>query len=92
MGSLTDCPPPLSFPQYDVVSRDLSLPVFPTTRLAHLHLLLSRSQVCPATTAYALKAAFPEAELVIVPDAGHSAKEAGTKKLLTEFADSFKEL
>jgi proline iminopeptidase len=37
-----------------------------------------------ATTAYALKKAFPEITLHIVPDAGHSSREPGTAKLLIE--------
>ena len=37
-----------------------------------------------ATTAYALKKAWPEATLHIVPDAGHSSREPGTAKLLVE--------
>ncbi|KLO17410.1 peptidase S33, proline iminopeptidase 1 [Schizopora paradoxa] len=45
--------------------------------------------VCPATTAYALKKVFPEAELHIVPDAGHSARETGIAKLLVEATDKF---
>ena len=37
-----------------------------------------------ATTAYALKKAFPEITLNIVPDAGHSSRESGIAKLLVE--------
>ncbi|KAF4571213.1 hypothetical protein EYR40_007686 [Pleurotus pulmonarius] len=48
--------------------------------------------VCPATTAYALKKAFPELTLHIVPDAGHSARETGTAKLLVEATDKFADL
>ncbi|KAG9104064.1 hypothetical protein FRC06_005764 [Ceratobasidium sp. 370] len=40
--------------------------------------------VCPTTTAWALKRAWPEIDLKIVPDAGHSAREPGIAKLLTE--------
>ena len=36
------------------------------------------------TTAWALKKVFPEIELHIVPDAGHSSREPGTEKLLLE--------
>jgi len=43
--------------------------------------------VCPATTAYSLKKVWPELDLHIVPDAGHSAREPGTEKLLVEAAD-----
>ncbi|KAF8699119.1 Proline iminopeptidase, partial [Rhizoctonia solani] len=45
--------------------------------------------VCPITTAWALKKEWPDIELHIVPDAGHSAREPGTAKLLTEAADKF---
>ncbi|TEB34593.1 proline iminopeptidase [Coprinellus micaceus] len=48
--------------------------------------------VCPATTAYALKQVFPELEFHIVPDAGHSSREPGTAKLLTQATDKFAEL
>ena len=36
------------------------------------------------TTAYALKKAWPEITLHIVPDAGHSSRELSTTKLLIE--------
>jgi len=48
--------------------------------------------VCPATTAYALKKAWPEITLHIVPDAGHSSKEPGNEKLLVQAADQFADL
>ncbi|KAG8984914.1 hypothetical protein FRB93_006168 [Tulasnella sp. JGI-2019a] len=46
--------------------------------------------VCPATTAYALKKVFPEINLIIVPDAGHSAREVATSDLLTKAADHYR--
>jgi len=48
--------------------------------------------VCPATTAYALKKVWPEIEMHIVPDAGHSARETGTEKLLVQAANKFADL
>jgi len=48
--------------------------------------------VCPITTAHALKKAFPELTLHIVPDAGHSSREPGTSKLLVEATDKFSDL
>ncbi|KAG6877809.1 hypothetical protein C0993_003783 [Termitomyces sp. T159_Od127] len=48
--------------------------------------------VCPATTAYTLKKVFPELELHIVPDAGHSSREPGIAKLLVEATDKFADL
>jgi len=48
--------------------------------------------VCPITTAWALKKVWPEIDFHIVPDAGHSAKEPGTQKLLVETTDKYAEL
>ncbi|KAF9526401.1 proline iminopeptidase [Crepidotus variabilis] len=48
--------------------------------------------VCPATTAWALKKAFPEATLHIVADAGHSSREPGISKLLVQTTDKFADL
>ncbi|KAJ7773394.1 proline iminopeptidase [Mycena metata] len=51
--------------------------------------------ICPATTAYALKKVWPEITLHIVPDAGHSAREEGTARLLVEVleaADKFADI
>ncbi|KII85021.1 hypothetical protein PLICRDRAFT_45127 [Plicaturopsis crispa FD-325 SS-3] len=48
--------------------------------------------ICPATTAYALKKAWPEIEFNIVPDAGHSSREPGTSKLLVAATDKFADL
>jgi len=48
--------------------------------------------VCPATTAWALKKAFPELTLHIVPDAGHSSREAGIARLLVEATDKVADL
>ena len=45
--------------------------------------------VCPATTAYELHKKWG-ADLCIVPDAGHSAKEKGIRSLLVEWADRFR--
>jgi len=48
--------------------------------------------VCPATTAWALHKKWPEAELHIVPDCGHSAHEYGIAEKLVEAANKFKTL
>jgi proline iminopeptidase len=48
--------------------------------------------VCPIVSAWDLHKAFPEAELVIVPDAGHSAFEIGNTSALVEATDKFREL
>ncbi|MDH4313430.1 MAG: prolyl aminopeptidase [Gammaproteobacteria bacterium] len=45
--------------------------------------------LCPASTAWALSRAWPEAKLRIVPDAGHSAFEPGNIHELVMATDSF---
>jgi proline iminopeptidase len=45
--------------------------------------------VCPMETAWALHRAWPEAELCIVPDAGHSAMEPGNTHELVTATDRF---
>jgi len=46
--------------------------------------------VCPLESAWALHRAFPEADLRIVPDAGHSAYEPGNLHELIEATDRFR--
>lgn len=46
--------------------------------------------VCPITTANELHEAWPEAEYVIVPDAGHSAMEPGIRAALVRASERFK--
>jgi proline iminopeptidase len=46
--------------------------------------------VCPMQTAWALHKAWPEADLRIVPDAGHSAFEAGNTHELVSATDRFR--
>jgi proline iminopeptidase len=48
--------------------------------------------VCPATSAWDLHRAWPESELVLVPDAGHSASEPGIRSALIEATDRFRAL
>jgi proline iminopeptidase len=45
--------------------------------------------VCPARSAWALKKAWPEADLRMVPDAGHSAFEPGNARELVKATDRF---
>ena len=45
--------------------------------------------VCPIESAWALSKAWPGAEVVIVPDAGHSAYEPGISKALVAATDRF---
>src|SRR5579883_149984 len=46
--------------------------------------------VCPMRNAWDLHRAWPEAELIIVPDAGHTALEVGTRSRLLEATEAFK--
>lgn len=46
--------------------------------------------VCPPASAWDLAQAWPEAELKMVPDAGHSAAESGTMRALVAATESFK--
>jgi proline iminopeptidase len=48
--------------------------------------------VCPAKTAWELKKRLPSAELHIIDDAGHSAKEAGITAKLVAACDKYKTL
>ena len=45
--------------------------------------------VCPATSAWDLHRAWPEAKLIMVPDAGHSMTEPGIRSHLIEETDRF---
>jgi proline iminopeptidase len=48
--------------------------------------------VCPVRSAWDLHRAWPEAKLVIVPDAGHSMTEPGTRSVLIEETARFARL
>ncbi|KAJ3299373.1 hypothetical protein HK104_009161 [Borealophlyctis nickersoniae] len=48
--------------------------------------------VCPFRTAWDLHKRWPEAEFVVVEDAGHSAREVGVRSRLVEAADKFRDL
>jgi len=48
--------------------------------------------VCPAKTAWDLHKAWPEAKFMMVDDAGHSAKEAGTQTALLDATDAYADL
>ena len=45
--------------------------------------------VCPIESAWALHRAWPEAELVITPDSGHSAFDPPNSRALVAAADKF---
>ncbi|MFK8001005.1 MAG: prolyl aminopeptidase [Polyangiales bacterium] len=46
--------------------------------------------ICPPKSAWDLHRAFPEAELVLVPDAGHSARETGIQAALLQATEDFR--
>ena len=46
--------------------------------------------VCPARTAFELAAAWPNARLTVVPDAGHSALEPGVRRALVSAVERFR--
>lgn len=65
------------------------------SRLRHLPSIMVHGRydmICPIEGAFAVAEAWPEAELCIVPDAGHSAWEPGICKRLVEATDSFRSL
>ncbi len=45
--------------------------------------------ICPMRSAWDLHRAWPEADLVVVPDVGHSAFEGGTTAALIQATDRF---
>ena len=47
--------------------------------------------VCPITSAWELHKAFPEAEFIVIPDAGHSVSEPGITAALVDAMDNFKD-
>ena len=64
-------------------------------RIRHIPTIIVQGRydmVCPMVSAWDLHRAFPEAELVIVPDAGHSAYEKGTTSALVAATDQFRTL
>ncbi|WP_017662366.1 prolyl aminopeptidase [Baaleninema simplex] len=48
--------------------------------------------VCPMQSAWELHKAFPEAEFVVIPDAGHSVSESGILSALVDATDKFSKL
>lgn len=62
-------------------------------RIRHLRAVIVQGRydvVCPPESAWALHRAWPEADLKIVADAGHSAFEPGTVSALVEATDRFR--
>lgn len=61
-------------------------------RIRHLPAVIVQGRydvVCPMESAWALHRAWPEARLVVVPDAGHSMQESGIARALVEATDAF---
>ena len=61
-------------------------------RIRHIPAVIVQGRhdvVCPMFTAWDLHRAWPEAELVVVPDAGHSAFEPGIARALRRATDRF---
>jgi proline iminopeptidase len=48
--------------------------------------------ICPLANAFKLQKAWPEAEFIIIPDAGHAAMEPGIRSALIEATERFKDI
>jgi proline iminopeptidase len=65
------------------------------TLIRHLPIVIVQGRydvVCPMISAWDLHRALPEAELILVPDAGHSMTEPGIRHALIETTDRFARL
>lgn len=61
-------------------------------RIRHIPAVIVQGRydvVCPVVTAWELHRAWPEAEFILVPEAGHSATEPGITHALVEACDRF---
>lgn len=64
-------------------------------RIRHIPAVIVQGRydvVCPMMSAWELHRAWPEAELKITPDAGHSALEPGNASALVEATDRFRDI
>jgi proline iminopeptidase len=64
-------------------------------RIRHIPAVMVQGRydvVCPIITADEVHRAWPEAEYRVIPDAGHSAFEPGTRAALVEATEKFKEI
>lgn len=64
-------------------------------RIRHIPAIIVQGRydvVCPIRTADELHRAWPEADYIIVPDAGHSAMEPGIRSALVQATERFKTL
>jgi proline iminopeptidase len=65
------------------------------SKIKHLPCVIVQGRydvVCPMMSAWDLHKAWPNAELVVVPDAGHSMSEVGIRSALIEATDKFSTL
>jgi proline iminopeptidase len=61
-------------------------------RIRHIPAVIVQGRydvVCPATTAWELHGAWPEADFQLIPDAGHSAFDGGNATALVAATDRF---
>jgi proline iminopeptidase len=64
-------------------------------RISHLPIVIVQGRydvVCPMVSAWELHQALPQAELIVIPDAGHSMTEPGIRSALIEATDRFAQL
>lgn len=64
------------------------------TSLRHIPAIIIQGRydmVCPPCTAYELQLAWPEAEFLIIQDAGHAAFEPGTAAALVQATENFRQ-
>jgi proline iminopeptidase len=62
-------------------------------KIRHIPTVIAQGRydvVCPMMSAWELHRAWPEAELRVIPDAGHSANEPGTISALVDATDRFR--
>ena len=62
-------------------------------KIRHIPMVIVQGRydvVCPITSAWDLHKAFPEAEFIVVPNAGHSVSETGITSALVEAMEKFK--
>ena len=61
-------------------------------KIRHIPTVIAQGRydvVCPMNTAWDLHLAWPEAQLKIIPDAGHASREPGTARALVSATDYF---
>jgi len=66
-----------------------------STKLSHIPTIIVQGRydmVCPPETAWLLARSMPHAELIIVPDAGHSAMEQGITSALVSATEKYKKI